>query len=190
MYAYKHHFPQRWGGWAYHGGLLIYSLDHPERGDFGHTALHIYLPTLRHELMHVAESLIKASNDPATVDIWLTEGIAETFAGGTAGGEITDLAKFNDLIATYGLLNPIAMHAYDYPNTPGIVYNYYYPMFQLAVTYLLDPNGHGSSMRDLRDLFLDVRGGTRFATAFENRFGIGLAQYEAQFFNLMSGYLQ
>ncbi len=82
------------------------------------------------------------------------------------------------------------MHTYDYPNIEGVVYYYYYPMFQLAVTYLLDANGHGKSMRDLKDLYLDVRNGAVFATAFRDRMEIGLADYEAQFFDLMTDYLQ
>ena len=185
IYAYRDHFPTEWGGWAYYGGLLIYSLDHPIRD----TALHVYLPVLRHELMHVVESLLKAGNDPRTVDIWLTEGVAELVAGGTAGGAILDAARFNDLIARFGLLNPIAMHQYNYPDVDGIIFDYYYPMFQLAVTYLVDTNGHGNTMQDLRDLFLDVRSGVVFAVAFEDRLGIALQDYEDTFFQRMGGYL-
>lgn len=190
IYTYKNYFPRDWGGWSYYGGLLIYSLDHKERGEIGHTALNMYVPVVKHELMHVVESLIKGSGNPHLVDVWLTEGIAETVSGGTAGGEITDLDRLNDLVATYEELNPIAMHTYNYPNIELIGYYYYYPMFQLAVTYLLDVNGQGRTMQDIRDLFLDVRNGTVFETAFENRLGISLTEYEAQFFNLMNDYLK
>lgn len=190
IYTYKNHFPQSWGGWAYYGGLLIFSLDHPERTSFGHTAPHIYIPTLKHEIMHVVESLLKASNNPNLVDVWLTEGLAEVVSGGTAGGSITDLAKMNALIQEYGSLNPIAMHQYNYPDVELIAYYYYYPMFQLAVEYLIDVNGHGRTLNDVKELLLDVRNGVPFPTAFNNRFGISVAQYESQFFNLMNNYLQ
>jgi hypothetical protein len=189
IYAYKNYAPTWWGGWGYYGGLLIYSLDHEWRGQIGHTAMSMYVPVVKHELMHVVESLIKASNNPHLVDVWLTEGIAETVSGGTAGGAITDLATLNDRIATYGQLNPIAMHVYDYPDIEGVSYNYYYPMFQLAVTYLLDQDGHGGAYGNLKDLFLDVRNGTVFSEAFESRFGISLKEYEEQFFDLMNDYL-
>jgi hypothetical protein len=189
IYTYKNYAPTYWGGWSYYGGLLIYSLDHEWRGQIGHTAMSVYAAVVRHELMHVVESLLKATNNPNRVDVWLTEGIAETVSGGTAGGAITDLATLNDRIATYGQLNPIAMHVYDYPDIEGVAYNFYYPMFQLAVTYLVDQEGHGGTYEDLKDLFLDVRNGTDFSAAFESRFGISLKDYEDSFFGLMNEYL-
>jgi hypothetical protein len=193
IFAYKNRFPQDWGGWAYWGGLLIFSLDHPERTSFGHTEPGIYNPTLKHEIMHVVESLLKASNNPTLVDVWLTEGLAEAVSGGTAGGSVTDLQRFNELRNQYGSLklrnqygslNPIAMHRYeDYPDTNLIGYNYLYPMFQLAVEYLVDANGHGKTMDDVRNLLMDVRNGVPF------RFGMSLSEYESQFFALMNAYL-
>ena len=189
IYAYKNHYQSEWGGWAYYGGLLIFSLDHPERSSFGHTEPEIYNPTLKHEIMHVVESLLKASNNPTLVDVWLTEGLAEAVSGGTAGGSITDLQKFNELRNQYGSRNPIAMHRYEYPNIEGIAYYYYYPMFQLAAEYLVDANGHGGTLNDAKNLLLDVRNGVPFSTAFQNRFGMSLAEFENQFIALMNAYL-
>jgi hypothetical protein len=189
IFAYKNHFPRDWGGWAYYGGLLIFSPDHPERTNIGHTEPEIYNPTLKHELMHVVESLLKVSNNPTLVDVWLTEGIAEAVSGGTAGGSITDLQKFNELRNQYGSLNPIAMHRYEYPDIEMIGYYYYYPMFQLAAEYLVDANGHGKTMNDVKNLLLDVRNGVPFPTAFQNRVGMSLSEYESRFFDLMSAYL-
>ena len=112
-------------------------------------------------------------------------------SGGTAGGAITDLARFNELRQTYGMnLNPVAMYEYDYPDIDGVVYHFYYPMFQLAVQYVVDPNGHGRSYVDLKNLFMDVSVGVPFETAFQNRLGISVQNYESQFFSLMNGYLQ
>ena len=191
IYAYKLRFPQSWGGWGYYGGLLIFSLDHPERQNIGHTEPDIYIPTLTHEMMHVVESLLKGDGDPGLVDVWLTEGLAEVVSGGTAGGSITDLDKMNELRQTYGWsLNPVSMHRYDYPNIDGVIYFYYYPMFQLAVEYLVDMNGHGKTFIDLKSLFLDVSVGVPFPAAFENWFEISLWDYENQFFDLMNDYLQ
>jgi hypothetical protein len=192
IYAYKNRYPSDWGGWGYYGGLLIFSLDHPERTSFGHTEPEIYNPTVKHELMHVVESLLKGSNDPTLVDVWLTEGLAEAVSGGTAGGSVTDLQKFNGLRNQYGSLNPIAMHRYeDYPGTDTglIAYEYLYPMFQLAVEYLVDANGYGGTINDVKNLLMDVRNGVPFPTAFQNRFGMSLSEYENQFFALMNGYL-
>ncbi len=190
IYTYKTYTPTEWGGRAYWGGLMIYSLDHPQRGAWGHTALEMYGPVVTHEIMHVIESLLRASNSPEQVDVWLTEGIAELVSGGNAAPSITGKVRFDELIAQHGRLNPIAMHRYtDYPGL-GLVYDYYLPMFQLAVTYLFDAQGHGATLADLRDLYLDVREGVSFTTAFADRLGIGLTEYEQQFFDLMSDYLE
>ncbi|MDH3292186.1 MAG: hypothetical protein OEO20_11120 [Gemmatimonadota bacterium] len=190
IYAYKTYTPTEWGGRAYWGGLMIYSLDHPERGAWGHTALDMYVPVVTHEIMHVIESLLRASNNPEQVDVWLTEGIAEFVSGGNAAPSISGKARYDELIAQHGRLNPIAMHRYtDYPGL-GLVYDYYLPMFQLAVTYLFDAQGHGASLMDLRDLYLDVRDGMSFSAAFADRLGISVAEYEQQFFDLMNDYLE
>ena len=145
-----------------------------------------------HEIMHVVESLLKGDNDTNLVDVWITEGLAEAVSGGTSGGSVTDLTKMNELRQEYGSLNPIAMHRYAYPD-PDIElvgYYYYYPMFQLAVEYLVDEHGHGKTMNDFLNLFLDVRNGVAFPTAFENRLGMSLSEYENRFFDLMTDYLQ
>lgn len=190
IYAYRDRYPRTFGGYAYWGGFLIYSLDHPERSQEGHTALSTYVPVVQHEIVHVIESLLRAGYDPATFDAWLTEAIAEFVSGGTGGARITDTAKFDQLIATYGQLNPIAMHRYtDFPSAPAAIVEYVYPMFHLAATYLFDAQGQGASLRDVSDLYLDARAGVAFATAFENRFGLSLADFEAQFFTLMRDYL-
>ena len=190
IYTYKTHTPTEWGGRAYWGGLMIYSLDHPQRGAWGHTALEMYVPVVTHEIMHVIESLLRASNNPEQVDVWLTEGIAEFVSGGNAAPSIDGKARFDELIAQHGRLNPIAMHRYtDYPDL-GLVYDYYLPMFQLAVTYLFDAQGYGATLPDLRDLYLDIRDGVSFATAFADRLGIGVAEYEQRFFDLLSDYLE
>ena len=145
---------------------------------------------IAHELTHVVQSLLIGDDDPGLVDIWLTEGLAEAVSGGTAGGRISDLNQLNVLRQQYGWhLNPILMHQYNYPNVEGIIYYYYYPMFQLAVEYLVDINGHGKSFGDIKNLYTDISVGVPFDTAFENRLGINVADYELQFFDLMNDYL-
>jgi hypothetical protein len=194
IFAYKDHYPTEWGGQSYPGGFLIYSLDHPGRTKAGHTKMEMYVPVVKHELMHVIEFLLIGVEDfntePVRVDEWLSEGIGESVSGGTAGGNITSLARFEELISTYGELNPIAVHHQSqYPNIEGAAYFYYYPMFELAVNYLLDPAGAGVEKTGFRDIYLDIRDGEDFATAFENRLGISLTEYEAQFFDLIRNFL-
>lgn len=190
IYTYKTYTPMEWGGWGYFGGLLIYSLDHPLRSEWGHTEIQMYTATVKHELMHAVEGLLKGSDNPHLVDVWLTEGIAEHVSGGTAGGRVITGAKLEELIANYGPLNPIAMHRYDYPDIEGIGFYYYYPMFQLAVEYLLDPSGLGRAKTSIRDIYLDARDGVPFSEAFGARIGIGLQEYEDEFFDRIRDYIK
>jgi hypothetical protein len=189
VFAYKNHTPMDWGGWGYFGGLMIFSLDHEMRTQWGHTELQNYTRVVKHELMHAVESLLKGSDNPNLVDVWLTEGVAEYVAGGTQSiSSVTTLAQLEELVATFGELNPIAMHQYRYPDIPGVG-AYYYVMFELAVKYLLDSAGGGQTKPSIRDIFLDARGGVAFAASFENRLGISLQDYEDQFFDRVRGYL-
>lgn len=185
IYTYRDRFEQAWGGWGYYGGLLIYSLDHPIRN----TEIDGYTRVLTHELMHVVEGLLKGTEDPSLVDVWLSEGIAEYVCGGTQSIDIvTTRAQLEDLVSTFGELNPISMHRYNYPDIPN-VRDYYYVMFELAVRYLLDPLGGGQSKPGIRDIYLDARNGVSFATAFETRLGHNLQQFEVEFFDLIRAYL-
>ncbi len=186
IYTYRDHFEQAWGGWGYYGGLMIYSLDHPIRN----TEIGNYTSVLKHELMHVIESLLKGTDNPLLVDVWLTEGIAEHVSGGTQSTEpVQTLAELEALVATFGELNPIAMHRYGGYEIGTPVAGYYYVMFELAVRYLLDPFGLGGEEVDIRDTYLDARDGVVFANGFGERFGISLADYEAEFFERMRAYL-
>lgn len=179
IYTYKDHYEQSWGGWGYYGGLMIYSLDHPIRD----TSLENYTRVVRHELMHAIEGLLKGTDNPRLVDVWLSEGIAEYVAGGTSStGRITSVAVLDSLVATHGALNPIAMHRYeDYPEGENLGYRYYYAMFELAVEYLLDPDGLGRPRSLVRDALIDGGEGALFATSFEEKFGLSLQDYEDEF---------
>ncbi len=185
IYAYRDHHEQGWGGWGYYGGLLIFSLDHPIRN----TELGNYTRVLKHELMHVVEGLLKGSDNPHLVDVWLTEGIAEYVAGGTQSiSSVTTLGQLEDLVTTFGELNPVAMHRYAYPDIPG-VRAYYYVMFELAVKYLLDPAGGGQEKAGIRDIYIDARNGVPFATSLEVNLGHDLQEFEDRFFELVRGFL-
>lgn len=185
IYAYRDHYEQGWGGWGYYGGLLIWSLDHPVRDN---DVLN-YTRVVKHELMHAIEGLLKGSDDPKLVDVWLTEGIAENVAGGTQSIScVTTLAELEELVARFGELNPIAMHRYNYPDIPGVG-AYYYVMFELALRYLLDPVAGGQAKPGIRDLYIDARNGVPFAISFQENLGHDLQDFEDRFFELVRGYL-
>lgn len=190
IYAYKNYFPKEWGGQAYYGGYMIYSPDHPEKTEAGYTALEFYVPVVKHEMMHVVQTLILGALDESLLYSWFAEGIAIEISEDTFYDNIDSREKLDDLTYTYGMLNPIALqYSWTYPDIDGVVTFYYYPMFWLSVRYLTDPDGHGGSFHDVRDVLIDVSNGVDFGDALANRFSITLTEYESQFFDLMYTYL-
>jgi len=155
------------------------------------TELGNYTRVVTHELMHALEGLMKGTDNPRLVDVWLTEGIAEYVAGGTSSsGTITSVAVLDSLVAARGEMNPIAMHRYeDYPNVENIGYFYYYAMFELAAGYLVDPDGLGYPKSLMRDVYLDAAAGVPFAASFEEKFGLSLQDYEDEFWDRVRVFL-
>jgi hypothetical protein len=197
IYTYKHRFPRDWGGQGFYGGLIIYSPDHEERTQLGRTDPSVYGPLMKHEVPHMVQGLLLGSIHPSLVDEWVSEGIADYIAGGTNAPPIVDRATLDHLTSTYGELNPIAQHiGDDYTVEEG--YAYYYPMYELAVRYLVDPATLNNPLTTFRDLFLELKGTqpcyvggvcSEFEIAFNVRMGINLADYEPRFFEIIRAYL-
>ena len=199
IYANRNNLPD-WGGGArgYYGGLIIWSLDH--EAERRRTDLDFYKTVLKHELVHVVESLLKGrdtadvpGDSPLRVPVWFCEGMAEALTGGTAGSVVRTLGDLNDLTDEYGQRSPVAFRVDTDPEDeefdPSLYFNYHYPMSQLAVEYLIDADGLGKSPTDFTATLLDLADGAAFSTAFEDHMGIGLSDYEEQFFDLMADYL-
>lgn len=186
IYAYREYFPQEWGMRAYHGGLIMWSPDHPHRP----TDIDDYGPVVKHELVHVLESLLRGRDGGVEpmADTWFSEGLAEAVAGGTAGGAIRDLSRLDQLTAEYGETSPVWFKR-DAQATPGAGYDFNYPMYQLAVEYLLDDQGVGRSLGDAREVFVAMGSGDDFETAFNAHMGVDLGEYERTFFARMEAFL-
>ena len=186
IYTYRDHYEQSWGGKGYYGGLIIWSLDHPIRS----TDLEGYRRVVTHELMHAVQGLLTGTVNPKLFDVWVAEGIAEHLSGGTSTpGNITSLAMLDSLVAVHGEVNPISMHYYeDFPYL-DMGTAYLYPMFELAVRYLLDADGLGRPASSIRDVMIDAGEGAAFATSFEEKFGIGLDRFEDEFWERIRDYL-
>jgi len=187
VYAYRDHFVDWFGGKGYYGGFMMYSLDHPIRN----TELGNYTRVVTHELMHAFEGLMKGTENPKIVDVWLTEGIAEHVSGGTSSsGNVTTLAMLDSLVAVYGDVNPISMHYYeDFPYM-DLGYAYLYAMFELSVRYLLDADGLGRPKALVRDLLVEAGDGALFATSFEEKFGLGLQQFEDEYWDRIRAFVK
>jgi hypothetical protein len=189
IFAYKNYFPQDWGGRAYFGGLMIYSLDHPQRTAEGHTEITVYTAVVKHELMHVIQYQLIGRLDYSLMQSWFAEGIAEKISESNPQRAVTSLQRLDELTSTYGELNPVAIKTYNYPDIDLIEVNYYYPMFQLAANYLLDPAGGNGTWVDVKNIFLDIRNGGTFLNSFENHFGFTVTEFENNFFELIRNYL-
>lgn len=196
LYANRYNVLEGGGARAYYAGVIIPSFDHEAGQD--HTDVKSVRLTLEHELVHVVEALLKgrytgsvAVSDPRRMPTWFSEGTAEALSGGTTGGAPRTLDEVDGLIAEYGQINPISWRV-DLPLSESVLRsypNYYYPMAQLAIEYLLDADGLGRSPADLASVMLDMGEGAPFAAAFEAHAGISESDYEAQFFALMDAYL-
>jgi len=187
VYAYRDHFVDWFGGKGYYGGFMMYSLDHPIRN----TELGNYTRVVTHELMHAFEGLMKGTENPKIVDVWLTEGIAEHVSGGTSSsGNITTLAMLDSLVGVHGQVNPISMHYYeDFPYM-DLGYAYLYAMFELSVRYLLDADGLGRPKTLVRDLLVEAGDGALFAASFEEKFGLGLRPFEDEYWDRIRAFLK
>ena len=186
IYAYQNYDPQDWEGRAYYGGLIMWSPDHDQRRTVAGTR---FAPVLKHELIHVLQWLIAGRPDPNPVDVWFIEGLPEAMIGGGTGGAIRGLDELDDLTAEYGAISPISFKTDSQITSPDAGEHFNYPMFQLAVEYLMDEDGYGRSPADARDVLIDVADGASFEAAFEDRMGTSLADYEREFFDLMEEYL-
>ena len=182
-------------GLAYPEGFLARAWDTVNNWWTADTAR--YQQLIKHELTHVVQGLLISPdyqlNSP---DDWFTEGIADHMAGGSVHDTIVrwgqlDLWRRNHSHLV-GSGNPVAIHRWsDFP--PEILEpnttDTYYPYFELAFRYLIDPAGHGKTLMDAKQIYFDIRGGTSFSDAFEMRMEMTVEYYEGHFWELMEGYL-
>jgi hypothetical protein len=176
------------GGFMDTYGFMLYSRDSP-RHNWPNEA---YDMILKHELMHVVGGLL---SNGIRGDAWFIEGIAENVSDLSGmWSRVTTRSEVEDWMAKYqGTTyngNPIAIHTYDdiYESNPNATAEWD-PYFELAVRYLLAPQGYGATWLDVKNIFLDMRQGLTFEQAFLNRLGMTLDYYESNFFALILDYL-
>ena len=187
VYVNRHHSENI--NWAYWAGFII-TIRPPDLSGLWYDYA-VY--TVRHELTHVLEFLIEGRESLGT-DMWFREGLAVHVGclEPTGWDRVRDLAELEAWIHENrdvpGEGNPIRIHeSTDFP--AGADWHQYYRIFELAVTYLLDERGLGGSYVDVLHLFQDARDGIAFPSAFQNRFGMTLADFEAQLFLRLRAYL-
>lgn len=176
------------GGFMDTYGFMLYSLDSP----YHNWPQEAYDMILKHELMHVVGGIL---SNGIRGDAWFIEGIAENVSDLSGmWSRVTSRSQVEDWMTrhqgtTYNG-NPIAIHTYDdiYASNPHATAEWD-PYFELAVRYLLDPQGYGATWLDVKNIFLDMRQELTFGQAFFNRLGMSLDYYETNFFTLILDYL-
>ena len=166
-------------------GFIIYSLDSPR------TVPELnYYRLVKHELMHVFQHLLGLGLDGYDdwPEVWFSEGMAEFMCGGVFS-TITTHDQVNNWLAAEDHINPINISRFqDYP-VSLIRIAEYYPMFELAVRYLLDEKGQGKTLSDVKLLYEALKNGDSFNDAFESNMGISLDYYKLHFFELIREFL-
>ena len=140
---------------------------------------------VKHENVHVVQFYLGGTYE--SVWDWFTEGVAEHVSGGAeqpiACWPEVEAWRQNPLH-----VNPVTVRKLSQIEQP-LIQDEHYPLFGLAVRYLVDPLGHGKSLLDVKALFADIGRGVDFAAAFETRLGMSLDYYAENFYALMQAYL-
>lgn len=192
IYAFEDRSPD-WAGKAYYGGLIVSSPNRRVLLGLVQVDQRRLEATIKHELVHVAsESLLHGGGltEPPWVPVWFFEGLAEVVSRGTGAGAITGRDHFDSLTSEYGHLNPVSYQSDEgIEGGPNAYTEYHYPMRRLAVEYLFDEKGYDVSLSEATGLLADMAAGRQFDSAFADRMGVIVAEYESRFFELMDDYL-
>ena len=178
---------------AFEFGFVLYGEDSPV---FLSWHLHIrerFKKENKHETMHVVQYLLGVSHhrlaDYEYPDFWFSEGLAEYVSGG-AFPPILNVDQVNQWRQQEGHINPICIRLFrDCPLEYDRV-GEYYPMFGLAVRYLMDEKGQGKTLMDVKRMYEDLcTDRYLFAEVFEGHMGMTIQTYEEHFFDAIISYL-
>jgi len=147
-----------------------------------------YRNIVKHETMHVVQMLLGSGVTGTWGTVWFSEGIAEYVSGGSFY-TVESWSQVEEWRRDETNINPIAIRIMDVDIPPGGNPGKYYPMFGLAVEYLLDAKGRGRTLDDVNRFLTDLGGGVSFATAFEAHMGISVDDYRTRSFDLVHGFL-
>lgn len=124
-------------------------------------------------------------------DVWFSEAIAIYCGGGfNIIKTVKDLEAWIKANENYpGKGNPIMIHVWeDFPEGADI-HGYYSKVFDITMKYLLDPKGLNKSIRDVLNVFYDIRDGYSFDYAFQRNFGLSLEVFEDEYYDRIMAYL-
>jgi hypothetical protein len=187
---------------AFPVGFFLYSLDSPLFSSWwGGDQIRLrewYQRDVKHETMHVMQWLFGLDWDSSLPwsqrwgrtwpEFWFSEGIAEYISGGSFT-PIETMDQVNDWLQDPDHINPVSIIRSDSSPVDDSRIGEYYPMFGLAVRYLLEKNGLGKTFLDVKAMYLDMLNTESFRTSFETCMGITVEYYEENFFDLITDFL-
>lgn len=110
---------------------------------------------------------------------WFTEGLADHVSGTTER-----INTWDELVAWRANrpnFNPVGLEFLTELPVGPLRWGEYYPLFNLAVEYLLHPQGLGKTGSDVTRMLMDIRSGAEFEDAFLNHMGLGVGDYRNNF---------
>jgi hypothetical protein len=147
-----------------------------------------FFNSIKHETTHVLNYLV-TENHLNGQHWWFTEGIAE-YASGGGEPRIETWAEVQEWWSLETHINPVAIRRFpiDLPDPDG-AWNEFYPMFHLAVEYLLSEAGFGRTFVDVKNMWSDMATGERFEKAFETHIGMTVDVFESSLYRRLKQYL-
>jgi len=181
-------------GLAYRDGIIVRAPDSPQYITAGYTEERWQI-VLQHELTHVMEFLLIGDPDFQQANyVWLREGGANYGARNHAVQTIETLDAWQEQMKDVpDKGNPINVQVWgDFP--PSVLSANttieYYKFFELATRYLVDPNGNGTTIENLKTYYEELGEGFRVDIVFERNFGITRDEFESGYWDLMREYLE
>ena len=171
--------------WAYGFAITGITSPHYQQPDRLVNGRTTFRNTVVHETMHVLVNLLGCGvNGIYLPHVWFSEGIAEYMSG----GGFTPIETYDQYSRwrENNHINPIDMRNYG---DPGTTTTSYYPMYGLAVRYLLDEKGLGKTLMNVKAMLEQMTISNDFESAFAQHFGMTLDHFRQNFFDLMEDYL-
>lgn len=173
---------------AFAYGFILYDIDHQAwQSSWAPRRWLSYRNIVKHETMHVVQFLLGPGVDGEWGDAWFGEGIAEYVSGGSFY-HVENISQVLAWRLDETHINPINIRTYWDEIPDGANAGKYYPMFGLAVEYLLDKKGQGKTLLDVKEMFIKTAEWNDFDLAFETYMGMSIAYYKAHFYDLVTEY--
>jgi len=178
-----------YGAFAFNTGYVSYALDSQTYLQLPDLYKENYRRDVKHETMHLLQFLLGLDNLPNLwPDVWFSEGISVFISNNRIPP--ANIPELNEWRQVPGNENPIRVHDWHNLPIPENQGGRYYPMFGLAVKYLLHEKGHGKTYDDVLDMYKYMASSyLGFPDAFEKYMGMSLKYYEDNFFTLITDFL-